>query len=119
MLKSSGKVKAEPAKNAIDAELQWLIDRNDGAPNFELRKFRIKPGGSIPKHYHPEIEHEQYVIKGNYTVGIGDKQHKVKTGDALFIPAGTIHWYKNNGKEDAEFLCIIPRKENYDTIYLK
>ena len=50
---------------------------------------------------------------------MGDKQHKVKTGDALFIPAGTIHWYKNNSKEDAEFLCIIPRKENYDTIYLK
>ena len=119
MLKSSGKVKAEPAKNARDAELQWLIDRNDGAPNFELRKFRIKPGGSIPKHYHPEIEHEQYVLNGNYTVGMGDKQHKVKTGDALFIPAGTIHWYKNNSKEDAEFLCIIPRKENYDTIYLK
>ncbi|MBI2127188.1 MAG: cupin domain-containing protein [Thaumarchaeota archaeon] len=119
MLKSSGKVKAEPAKNAIDAELQWLIDRNDGAPNFELRKFRIKPGGSIPKHYHPEIEHEQYAIKGNYSVGIGDKQHKVKTGDALFIPAGTIHWYKNNSKEDAEFLCIIPRKENYDTVYLE
>lgn len=119
VLKSSSKVKAEPAPNAVSAEIQWLIDRNDGAPNFELRKFRIKPGGRIPKHYHPDIEHEQYVLKGKYQVGIGDSTHTVKEGDVLLIPASTTHWYENTGKEDAEFLCIIPKKEKYDTIYLE
>lgn len=119
MLKSSRSVKAEPAKNSKDTVLQWLIDKNDGAPNFELRKFRMKSGGRIPKHYHPDIEHEQYVLKGNYLVGIGKETHKVKAGDVLFIPAGTIHWYENTSREDAEFLCIIPRRENYDTVYLE
>jgi len=119
MLKSSRNVEAEPAKNAVKAELQWLIDRKDGASNFELRKFRIRSGGSIPKHYHPEIEHEQYVLKGNYIVVIGKTEHKVKAGDALLIPAGTIHLYRNNRKGDAEFLCIIPRKEDYQTVYLE
>lgn len=118
VVKSKGEVKAKPVERAAKTEIEWLIDRQDGAPNFELRKFRIRPGGSIPKHYHYDIEHEQYVLAGNYEVGIGETVHKVKAGDSLYIPAGTVHWYENKGREDAEFLCVVPRREKYDAVYL-
>jgi quercetin dioxygenase-like cupin family protein len=119
VVKTKGQVTAKPVDKALKTEIAWLIDRNDGAPNFELRKFTIKPGGSIPKHYHPEIEHEQYVLAGNYDVGIGEKVHRVKEGDSLFIPAKTIHWYENTGKKNAEFLCIVPKTERYEAVYLE
>jgi quercetin dioxygenase-like cupin family protein len=119
VVKTKGQVAAEPVVKAVKTEIAWLIDRHDGAPNFELRKFTIKPGGSIPKHYHPEIEHEQYVLAGRYVVGIGEKVHRVKEGDSLYIPSGTIHWYKNNGNQNAEFLCIVPKKDRYDSVYLQ
>jgi quercetin dioxygenase-like cupin family protein len=118
VVKTNGQVVAKPADKAVKTEIAWLIDRHDGAPNFELRKFTIKPGGSIPKHYHPDIEHEQYVLAGNYKIGIGEKVYRLKAGDSLYVPAGTVHWYENNGKENAEFLCIVPRKENYEAVYL-
>jgi len=118
VVKKKGEVVAEQVKTAVKTEIEWLIDRNDGAPNFELRKFRIKPGGSIPRHYHPNIEHEQYVLAGDYEVGLGEKVYRVKAGDSLFVPAGTIHWYENRGKEDAEFLCVVPKTEKYEAIYL-
>jgi quercetin dioxygenase-like cupin family protein len=118
VLKSKGQVIAKPVDKAVKTEIEWLIDRNDGAPNFELRKFRIQPGGSIPRHYHRDIEHEQYVLAGDYTVGIGEKTHRLKAGDSLFIPAGTVHWYTNDGEGDAEFLCIVPRTEKYEAVYL-
>ncbi len=117
-VKPNGTIAAETVPKAVETEIEWLIDRRDGAPNFELRKFRIRPNGSIPKHYHPDVEHEQYVLKGEYVVGIGEKVYHVKPGDSLFIPAGTLHWYDNSGKEDAEFLCVIPKKENYQAIYV-
>jgi len=117
LVKRAGKVTPRKVDRAIKTEIEWLVDRHDGAPNFEMRKFAIKSGGSIPKHYHPEIEHEQYVLKGRYTVGIGDKVVEVRKGDSIYIPAGTPHWYKNTGKGNAEFLCIVPRKEKYDSIY--
>lgn len=104
---------------AVKTEIEWLVDRHDGAPNFEMRRFTIKPGGSIPKHYHPDIEHEQYVLRGRYKVGIGKEIHEVKEGDSIYIPPGTLHWYENTGKENAEFLCIIPKKEKYDSIYVE
>ena len=116
-IKPAGKATPQKVDRAVKTEIEWLVDRHDGAPNFEMRRFTIKPGGSIPRHYHPDIEHEQYVLKGRYKVGIGREVHYVKEGDSIYIPAGTPHWYKNTGKENAEFLCIVPRKEKYDSIY--
>jgi quercetin dioxygenase-like cupin family protein len=118
-VKPAGRAKPQKVDRAVDTKIAWLLDRHDGAPNFEMRKFTIKPGGSIPRHYHPEIEHEQYVLKGRYRVGIGSEVHTVKAGDSIFIPKGTPHWYKNTGKEDAEFLCIVPRTEKYDAVYME
>jgi len=43
----------------------------------------------------------------------------VKEGDSLFVPAGTVHWYENKGKANAEFLCVVPKKEKYDAVYLE
>jgi quercetin dioxygenase-like cupin family protein len=116
-VKPKGAVRPQKVDRAFRTEIEWLVDRHDGAPNFEMRKFIIKPGGRIPKHYHPDIEHEQYVLKGRYRIGIGSKVHAVKAGDSVYIPAGTPHWYKNTGKENAEFICIVPKKEKYDSIY--
>jgi len=116
-VKPAGKARPQRVDKAVKAEIEWLLDRHDGAANFEMRRFTIKPGGSIPKHYHPDIEHEQYVLKGRYKVGLGTKVHSVKAGDSIYIPAGTPHWYTNDGKETARFLCIIPKVEKYDSVY--
>jgi quercetin dioxygenase-like cupin family protein len=43
-------------------------------------------------------------------VGIGNQVHKVKKGNAVFIPAGVPHWYKNDGDEDFRFLCLVPNQ---------
>ena len=118
-VKPAGKVKPEKVDRAVKTEIEWLLDRHDGAPNFEMRRFTIKPGGSIPEHFHPDIEHEQYVLKGMYRVGLGKRVYEVKAGDSIYIPAGTHHWYKNSGKESAEFLCIIPKVEKYNSIYVE
>ena len=119
VVKTKGQVQPQPVDNAVKTEIEWLVDRHDGAPNFEMRKFRIKPGGRIPKHYHPNVEHEQYVLSGRYRVGIGDETYDVKPGDALYIPSGAVHWYDNEGTEDAEFLCVVPKKDDYVAVYLE
>jgi quercetin dioxygenase-like cupin family protein len=62
------------------------------------------------------VEHEQYVLRGHASIGIGDETFVVRTGDAVFIPQGIPHWYKNTGEENFEFLCIIPNKEDRITL---
>ncbi len=118
VVKSEKSVPMAPVERAVNAYIQWLIDRRDGAPNFELRKFTIKPRGEIPPHMHPDIEHVQYVLKGTYRVRLGDHEVIVREGDAILIPAGTVHSYVNDGETEAEFLCIIPRRSEYKTLWV-
>ncbi len=88
-----------------------LVDDSDGAPNFAIRRFTLDPGASVPKHTN-EVEHEQYVLDGSYTVGLGDEEYEVSAGDSLFIPAGVVHWYRNEGDEPGAFLCAVPNGDD-------
>ena len=87
----------------------------DEAPNFAMRLFTIQPGGKMPKHTNL-VEHEQYVLNGSAKVGIGDEVFDVHKGDIVFMPAGEPHWYKNDGEEVFEFLCLVPNQPDKTTI---
>jgi len=88
-----------------------LVAEEHGAPNFAIRRFELDPGASVPEHTN-EVEHEQYVLAGEYVVGIGDEEHTVRAGDSLLIPAGVVHWYRNEGDEPGAFLCAVPNGDD-------
>lgn len=118
VVRPAQQVEPKPVERADRAYIQVLIGPDDGAPNFLTRKFTILPGGRIPKHRHPTIEHEQYVVSGTMLLGIGDQLTEVSAGQAVFIPAGTAHWYENRGPAPVEFLCIVPKTAEYATDWL-
>ena len=113
-VKHSSDVEAKNVAAGQDTTIQVLISSQEG-PNFALRKFSMQKGGGMPRHTNT-VEHEQYVLRGEATITIGDETHHVKTGDVVFIPEGAIHSYENIGEEPFEFLCIIPNKEDKITI---
>ncbi len=88
-----------------------LVGPDDGAPNFAIRRFVLEPGATVPEHTNA-VEHEQYVLEGEYVVGIGDEEYTVEPGDSLLIPAGTVHWYRNEGDERGAFLCAVPNGDD-------
>jgi quercetin dioxygenase-like cupin family protein len=84
-----------------------LVGPEHGAPNLAIRRFVLEGGAEVPKHTN-DIEHEQYVLEGEYVVGIGDEEHTVSAGDSLLIPAGTVHWYRNESDQQGSFICAVP-----------
>jgi quercetin dioxygenase-like cupin family protein len=84
-----------------------LVNESHGAPNVAIRRFTLAPGGEVPEHTN-DIEHEQYVLSGEYVVGIEDEEYTVSAGDAIHIPAGAVHWYRNDGDEEGAFVCAVP-----------
>ena len=96
----------EPVAVGEGTGKQVLIDGDTG-PNFQMRRFIMQPGGGMPRHTN-EVEHEQYVLRGRAKVGIGDDTYDVQAGDVVFIPAGIPHWYRADGAEPFEFLCMVP-----------
>ena len=89
-----------------DTQRQVLIGSQQG-PHFAMRRFVMQPGGGMPRHTNT-VEHEQYVLRGSATIGIGDKEFQVQQDDVVYIPAGVPHWYRAEGEEPFEFLCMVP-----------
>ena len=71
----------------------------------------IAPGAVAPGHTHPG-EEVIYIIEGELEYQVGDKPWvKVKAGDVLFIPAGTVHAARNNNSANgAELATYVVRK---------
>lgn len=99
-------VPRETVAQGTETTRQVLIGPDQG-PNFAMRRFTIQPGGGMPAHTN-SVEHEQYVLRGRATIGIGDQEVRVAKDDVVFIPAGTPHWYKVDGDEAFEFICVVP-----------
>ena len=109
-VKHADEVERVPVSAGTGTERQVLIGPDEG-PNFALRRFIMQPGGGMPKHTNT-VEHEQYVLRGRATIGIGAETVEVAPGDVVFIPAGTPHWYEAHQGEPFEFLCVVPNGED-------
>ena len=115
LVRRGDEVTYDPVDAAAGLSKGVLIDESDGAPRFAMRRFELAPGAAVPRHTNA-VEHEQYVLAGEYVVGVGDEERAVAPGDALLIPAGVEHWYRNDGDEPGAFICVVPNGD--DTIEL-
>lgn len=97
-----------------DVFIRWLVDKDDGARNFAMRRIEIKPGGKVPLHGHPE-DHEIFILQGKGKF-FNDKgqEELANVGDVFYIPPSEKHAMENLGENDFAFICIIPylKKEN-------
>jgi quercetin dioxygenase-like cupin family protein len=111
VLRRAEDVEYEPVDAAPGLSKGVLIDGDDGAPNFAMRRFTLAAGAEVPRHTNA-VEHEQHVLAGEYVVGLGDEERVVRPGDSLLIPAGTVHWYRNEGETEGAFVCVVPRGDD-------
>ncbi|RXK50578.1 cupin domain-containing protein [Halorientalis pallida] len=111
LIRRAEEIAYETVDAAEGVEKGVLLNEDHGAPNFAIRRFTIAPGGEIPEHTNA-VEHEQHVLAGQYTVGIDGEAYEVSAGDSLFIPAGVVHWYRNDGDEEGAFVCAVPNGDD-------
>ena len=85
----------------------WLLSKEIGTPNFEMRYFEVPKEAKGKPESHP-FEHEVFVIKGEGVIQSGDKEVQIKAGDAVYIAPDEAHQFFNLGEENLGFICIIP-----------
>ncbi|MFB6299130.1 MAG: cupin domain-containing protein [Halobacteriales archaeon] len=111
LIREAGEIEYEDMDAADGMRKGVLLSDDHGAPHFAIRRFELDPGAEVPKHTN-EVEHQQYVLEGEYVVGIDGEEHTVSAGDSLLIPAGVIHWYRNEGDTPGAFLCAVPNGDD-------
>lgn len=96
--------------------MAMMVGREQGAPNFSMRQFVVEPGGHSPRHSH-DYEHEVYIVSGGGTVLLGGKEHAIKAGDVVYVPADEEHQFRagtgsGNVPAGLTFLCLVPVSRN-------
>ena len=97
-------------------QMAVMLGREHGAPHFALRQFIVAPGGHSPRHSH-DYEHEVYIVQGSGTVLLGGREHPIKAGDVVYVPADEEHQFKasessRNPGPGMTFLCMVPVTRN-------
>lgn len=95
---------------AEGASMAIMVGREDGAPNFALRQFRVAAGGYTPRHAH-DYEHEVVVLAGGGTVLLEGEERPIRAGDVVYVPADQEHQFKASA-DGLRFLCLVPVSRN-------
>ena len=82
-----------------------LLNPDNSSKNFALRAYLIEPGGHTSFDKHPH-EHGVYMVGGEATVKVGEKELVLHPGDVLHIGGNEPHQFFNRGSEPVKFLCV-------------
>ena len=47
-------------------------------------------------------------VAREYVDGIEDEERTAGEGGSLFVPAGTVHWFRNGSDAESSFVCMGP-----------
>jgi quercetin dioxygenase-like cupin family protein len=98
-----------------------LIKQDISVPGHEVLQVRVdfNEGVAAPAHSHPG-EEVAHVLQGTIEYQFeGQPPIKLKAGDSLFIPAGTVHSAKNIGAGEARELATYIVEKGKPLVVLK
>lgn len=92
-----------------DVTMRVLVGPEAGWDSHVMRVFDVEAGGYTPKHEHP-WPHINYIIAGTGELMIDHVEHAITAGSYGYVPANTIHQFRNVGTETLRFICIVPKQ---------
>jgi quercetin dioxygenase-like cupin family protein len=94
---------------ARGATRQVLIGTDEDSSHFHMRYFAVQPGGHTSLDQHPH-DHGVYVLHGRARLRLGNEEHELSSGDAVYISGNEVHQFFTLGEEPFGFLCVVPAK---------
>lgn len=93
--------------HAID--IRFLINRDiTGSSELTMWRATFAPGAAHARHTHDGAE-AFFVMSGRGAAGTDDREYEVTAGQALFVPPGVVHWFRNHTDETVEIVgCYAP-----------
>lgn len=89
-------------------------DKANLAIHYSLAHAILKPGQTSRAHKLKTSE-VYYILEGEGVMHIDNEIERVHDGHAIYIPPNSIQFFRNTGKKDLIFICIVDpawRKED-------
>jgi quercetin dioxygenase-like cupin family protein len=95
-----------PKQEDSEVITQFIIGDNDSEGLFNLMNDHWKPGFNTITHLHKTHYEIFYLKAGEAEWTVNGEAHKMKAGDAVYIPANAPHSARTIGNKPAEFLMF-------------
>jgi mannose-6-phosphate isomerase-like protein (cupin superfamily) len=106
-----------PVWDAGFARLAYIGEGGAPAGRYRMDMIRL-PKGVAVRAYARAVEDAYFVLEGCVTVGWEEAGHIIEERlgpkDLIFNPAGRIHYFRNDGVADAEFMLLAGTSETED-----
>jgi quercetin dioxygenase-like cupin family protein len=91
----------EPRDRALEqwragVETRMVVSAQSGAAQLCIFEQWVAPGHGAPTHSHP-VEEVLTVRDGEAEMWLGEQRRIVAAGQALVVPAGRLHGFRNSG----------------------
>lgn len=88
---------------------RFLVTGKETNGQYAMWEAIVPPGGGPPPHVHSREEEGFYILEGEVTFQIGEKQVLAVAGMFANMPAGTPHSFKNvSGKPAKMIISVAP-----------
>jgi quercetin 2,3-dioxygenase len=92
----------QQGREADITEILATAQQTGGA--LGLFRQSIAPGNGPPDHIHHNEDEFFYVLSGEFSLKVGDRIVTAGPDSLMFVPRGTVHTFRNVGKETGSFL---------------
>jgi mannose-6-phosphate isomerase-like protein (cupin superfamily) len=101
-------VKKDVKREFLIEERCFIIDSSEPSDRvMSIAIARVEPGVTTAYHYLDGIDERYLMMSGKGSVEVGDMQPRVvRSGDIVYIPAGTKQRIANTGSDDLVFYCV-------------
>jgi quercetin dioxygenase-like cupin family protein len=96
-----------PAFSAVGDVYRILAAGEQTGGVYVLSEARVLPGGGPPPHIHHREDESFFVLEGEITFMLGDKNVVAKPGAFIQGPRGIPHAFKNEGSVPARMLIHV------------
>ncbi|NEO99862.1 MAG: cupin domain-containing protein [Symploca sp. SIO2E9] len=108
-----------PQQEIERGNVSWktLISSNcTASQDLTLGLAVIPPGGVLHPHQHAQSE-VYYILEGTGVMFLGEKEHLVKAGTAIYIPGNALHSLRNTDSKPLQFLYAFATDSFADIVY--
>jgi quercetin dioxygenase-like cupin family protein len=90
--------------------LQKLVNAETGATELAVWLNEVAPGEEVRRHSH-DCEEIIYVAAGQLAATLGAESFELARGDALLVPTGQVHGFRNPGPGHTSIVASLGRPD--------
>lgn len=96
----------DPVDPGVLKQILFRRDDLDAGRIQMINWSTLLPGKSFKSHYHESMDEVFIIFNGEVEVTVGEEKEKLRKGDAVVIPEGTVHIMKNLTHEEICYIAI-------------